>query len=371
VAMKRLAFFITVAWLALHMVASAASADDPFRVVTIAKGLDHPWGMAFLPGGDILVTERPGRLRLIHNGALDPRAISGLPKIKAKGQGGLLDVALHPQYASNGWIYLSYSAAGKGGVGTEVIRAKLSKHHLTYLQKIFVLQPKSSSGHHFGSRLAFDSSNHLYITVGDRGERTRAQQRSDPAGSVIRLQDDGSILEKNPWAGSRKDAGAIFSYGHRNPQGLFFDSQTQTLWEHEHGPQGGDELNIIQSGKNYGWPIITYGAEYGFGSSIGEGTHKQGMEQPIYYWVPSIAPSGMTLYRGKKFPNWDGDILIGSLKFKLLVRLQMDGNKAVKEERFLKGKIGRIRDVRTGPKGYIYLLTDKKNGSLIRLEPKK
>ncbi|MBF0380139.1 MAG: PQQ-dependent sugar dehydrogenase [Magnetococcales bacterium] len=348
-----------------------ASTKEPFKIVTIASKLNHPWGMAFLPNGDILITQRPGQLRIVRNGILDPHPISGLPSnIVARGQGGLLDVALHPQYKKNGWIYLSFSAKGAGGIGTEVARGKLVGNRFTSVEKIFVLQPKSRAGQHFGSRMVFDNDNHIYISVGDRGDRPRVQNIDDPAGSIIRLKDDGSLVKDNRWYSRNSDAKMVYSYGHRNPQGMFFDSKTNTLWEHEHGPRGGDELNIIHKGKNYGWPVISHGVEYVSRFKIGEGNHKKGMEQPIHYWVPSIAPSGMTVYRGDKFPDWDGDILIGALKYQLLVRLKMDGTKVLKEERYLEQKIGRIRDVRTGPDGYIYLLTDKRDGQLVRLEPR-
>ncbi|MBF0195028.1 MAG: PQQ-dependent sugar dehydrogenase [Magnetococcales bacterium] len=363
-------FIILLALNILILTAFKARASDPFSVITITNRLNHPWGMAFLPNGDILVTERPGQLRIIKKGVLAPHPIKGLPEVVVRGQGGLLDVALHPQYNKNGWIYLSYSGAGGGGIGTEVVRGKLVGNSLKMLQKIFVLQPKSRAGHHFGSRIVFDDKNHIYITIGDRGDRPRVQKIDDPAGSIVRLNDDGSIPKDNKWQGSATDAKMIYSYGHRNPQGLFFDKKTKILWEHEHGPRGGDELNIIQSGKNYGWPIISYGVEYISRFKIGEGTHKKGMEQPIHYWVPSIAPSGMTVYHGNKFPEFNGDIFIGALKFQLLVHLKMEGNKVIKEERYLKEKVGRIRDVRTGKDGYIYILTDKRNGQLLRLQPK-
>ncbi|MEN8711402.1 MAG: PQQ-dependent sugar dehydrogenase, partial [Arenicellales bacterium] len=236
-------------------------------------------------------------------------------------------------------------------------------------QPLFSLQPKSSSGRHFGSRLVFDRVNYLYITLGDRGERFRAQELNDHAGSLIALHDDGSIPADNPFINQPGILAEIYSYGHRNIQGAALNPQTGKLWIHEHGPQGGDELNIISAGENYGWPVITYGKEYGSGDDIGEGTHKTGMQQPAYYWVPSIAPSGMAFYNGDKFPAWRGNLFIGSLKFRLLVRLGLDGTKVVGEERLLKDKLGRIRDVEVGPDGYIYLLTDAENGKLVRLQP--
>ena len=339
-----------------------------FTTKTIVDGLVHPWGIAFLPDGNILVTERPGRLRIIEKGTLQPNAIEGLPTIAAKGQGGLLDVALHPDYAKNGWIYFSYTAGSGSKVGTEVGRGRLVGRKIIDWQTLFRLQPKSSTGRHFGSRLVFDRDNFLYITLGDRGERFRAQDLNDHAGSVIRLHDDGSIPVDNPFINQAGKQAQIYSYGHRNIQGAALHPETGKLWIHEHGPQGGDELNVIAAGKNYGWPVITYGKEYGSGDDIGEGSHKTGMQQPLHYWVPSIAPSGMAFYTGDKFPDWQGDLFIGSLKFKLLVRLQLQGTKVVAEERLLEDVLGRIRDVRSAPDGYLYLLTDAKNGKLIRLQ---
>lgn len=352
------------------LIYGSVSSATTFKTVTITNALEHPWSMAFLPDGDILVTERPGRLRLIKDGRLVPQQISGLPDIRATGQGGLLDVVLHPNYEKKGWLYFSYAEPGEGGVATAVSRAKLDGLRLRDVEKIFSMNIKSSGGRHFGSRLVFDNKGYLYITTGDRGKQDRAQLLNDHAGSVIRLHDDGSIPKDNPFV-NRADAKAeIYSYGHRNPQGMTLHPQTGDVWLHEHGPQGGDELNRIQAGKNYGWPVITYGVNYFFGTKIGEGTHKPGMEQPLYYWVPSIAPSGMVFYTGDKFPRWKNNLFIGSLKFQLLVRLELDGEKVLKEERLLERELGRIRDVRNGPDGFLYLLTDKRNGAVIRLEPK-
>lgn len=351
----------------------AASQNSPsdkrFTITTIADGLQHPWGMAFLPDGNILITERPGRLRIIKQGMLQSEAIAGLPTIAAKGQGGLLDVVLHPDYSKNGWIYFSYVAGSDNQFGTEVGRGRLVNNRIIDWQVLFRLQPKSSSGRHFGSRLWFDRNNYLYISLGDRGERFRAQDLNDHAGSLIRLHDDGSIPADNPFIKQQGKQAEIYSYGHRNIQGAAVNLSTGEIWVHEHGPQGGDELNIIQAGLNYGWPVITYGKEYGSGDEIGVGTHKTGMQQPVYYWVPSIAPSGMTFYNGDQFPAWRGNLFIGSLKFRLLVRLELDGNKVVREERLLKDKLGRIRDVQVAPDGYLYLLSDQKNGKLVRLQP--
>jgi len=353
----------------LILLFSGVVTAQSFKITTITKGLEHPWGMAFLPNGDMLVTERSGRLRLIQDGKLEQKAIAGLPSIQANGQGGLLDVILHPDYLKNGWIYFSYAEPGEKGMGTAVSRARLKDLQLLDVEKIFSMNIKNGGGRHFGSRLLFDEKGYLYITIGDRGEQDRAQLLNDHAGSVIRLHDDGRLPKDNPFVKQPGVKAEIYSYGHRNPQGMSLHPQTGEVWIHEHGPQGGDELNRIQPGKNYGWPVITFGVNYFFGTKIGEGTHKEGMEQPLYHWVPSIAPSGMAFYTGDKFPEWKNNLFIGSLKFQLLVRLELQGGKVVKEERLLEGKLGRIRDVRTGPDGFLYLLTDKNNGAVVRLEP--
>ena len=353
----------------LHTSLAIAEEKTSFKVTTLVEGLEHPWAMAFLPDNRILISERPGRLRLVEKGRLHPHAITGLPEIAAEGQGGLLDVVLHPDYQDNGWIYFSYSADDVDGIGTEVARARLEGMKLTNMEIIFRVEKKSEGGRHFGSRLVFDRDNYLYISVGERGDRPRAQDVNDHAGSIIRLHDDGRVPKDNPFVGQRNAKPEIYSYGHRNPQGMTLQPKTGAVWTHEHGPQGGDEINIIQSGKNYGWPVITYGVNYGWGTEIGEGTKKQGMEQPLYYWDPSIAPSGMTFYEGDKFPQWQGNLFVGSLKFQLLVRLELQNNKVIKEERLLAGEYGRIRDVRNGLDGYLYLLTDKEDGELLRLEP--
>ena len=338
-------------------------------MVNIVEGLEHPWGLAFLPDGSMLVTERPGRLRMVRNGRLDPQPIAGLPAISAHGQGGLLDVALHPRYTDNSLVYISYSARGDGGVGTEVARGKLAGSHLEDVQVIFRQQPKGSTSRHFGSRLAFDREGYLYITLGDRGEQERAQRPDDHAGSVIRLHDDGRAPKDNPFVGKPGWKPEKYTLGNRNMQGAALHPQTGALWTHEHGPQGGDEINVIRAGVNYGWPVITYGVEYVVGTRIGEGTHKAGMAQPLHYWAPSIAPSGMAFYTGDKFPRWRGDLFVGALRDQMLVRLKLDGEKVIKEERMLKGALGRIRDVRNGPDGLLYLLTDSPQGVLARLEP--
>lgn len=345
-----------------------------FRVTVVSAGLEHPWAVAFLPDGRYLVTERPGRLRLIGaDGRLDPRPVAGVPAVAAVGQGGLLDVVLHPTFADNGWVYLSYAGAGEGGIGTEVARGRLvsdgSGNRLDGLQVIYRQQPKSNGSVHFGSRLVFDRAGYLYITQGDRGEMARAQRLDDLAGKLVRLHDDGRIPADNPWQGQAGARPEIHSFGHRSMQGAALHPTTGELWTHEHGPQGGDEINIARRGRNYGWPVITYGVNYGIGTRIGVGTHQEGLEQPLHQWTPSIAPSGMAFYTGSRFPGWRGNLFVGALKFQMLVRLELDGERVVREERLLAGREGRIRDVRQGPDGLLYLLTDAPDGKLLRLEP--
>ncbi len=349
---------------------SFSSEKHGFRLVTLVEGLEHPWSIAFLPDGRMLVTERPGRLRIVSKDfRLEPAPVEGLPPIAEAGQGGLFDVVLHPRYAENGWIYISYNGPGSGGWATELLRARLEGNRLTDTQTLFRMDPKSRKGQHFGGRIVFDRQGYLYLTLGDRGEKERAQQLDDHAGSVVRLRDDGRVPADNPFVNRPGARPEKFTLGNRNMQGAALHPQTGELWTHEHGPQGGDEVNIMRAGRNYGWPVVTYGVNYVIGTKIGEGTEKPGIEQPLYYWVPSIAPSGMTFYTGERFPHWRGNLFVGSLKFQMLARLELDGSKIVREERLIQGELGRIRDVRTGPDGYIYLLTDAPDGVLARIEP--
>ena len=338
-----------------------------FRAVTLIDGLEHPWAVAFLPSGNLLITERSGRLLWFKNNKL--HKVSGLPKISVGGQGGLLDVALHPDYLVNKKICFSYSAGDKRNVGTEIACGNFDEAHLSNLKVIFRAVPKSKKNIHFGSRLLFTADGDLYATLGDRGYRFSAQDLGTHPGSVIRIRDDGSTPQDNPFL-TRTDAQPeIFAYGNRNPQGIAFEPDSDRIWIHEHGPRGGDELNVLSASTNYGWPVISFGSEYMSRKPVGEGTHKFGMQQPVFYWIPSIAPSGMTFYDGDKFPKWRVNVFIGSLKFKLLVRLELDNGRVVSEERLLENVFGRIRDVREGPDGFLYLLTDEKKGKLIRLEP--
>ena len=341
-----------------------------FRAVTLTDDLDHPWGIAFLPDGRMLVTERVGRLRIVSpNGTLsDP--IAGVPEVAASGQGGLLDVALAPDFAQSRTIYLSYAEPGDGGSGTSVARARLgaSENRLENVQVIFRQEPKVSGGAHFGSRLVFARDGTLFITTGDRQNRPFVQDLSKLQGKLIRIRPDGTIPPDNPFVNRSGARPEIWSYGHRNLQGAALHPATGQLWTVEHGARGGDELNAPKAGKNYGWPVITYGVDYS-GARIGEGQRKEGMEQPVHYWDPSIAPSGLMFYTGDKFPNWQGNAFVGALGFQLVARLELDGERVRTEERLLEGYGQRIRAVVQGPDGYIYLLTDDDDGRIVRLEP--
>lgn len=338
-----------------------------FRITTLAQDLEHPWGLAFLPDGGMLVTERPGRLVIITEGG-ESKSVSGVPEVVESGQGGLLDVVLHPDFEQNQLIYLSFSGAGEGGAGTEVVRGRLEGEALLDVEEIFAVQQKSSGGRHFGSRLLFGADGLLYITSGDRGDPDRAQDLKDHAGKVIRLTADGEVPDDNPLKDNAEATSEIFSWGHRNPQGMALQPGTGRIWAVEHGPRGGDELNVVELGANYGWPVITYGRSYA-GFSIGEGTTKAGMKQPVTYWVPSISPSGLSFYEGDAFPEWNGNLFVGGLSARALVRMELVGERVVHQEQLLVDFDERIRDVRQGPDGLLYLLIDDSEGSLIRLEP--
>lgn len=357
-------------WVALCILLLTLSAPLAAKVqaVKMTAGLSHPWSMVFLPDADILVSERSGTLRRIRNGQLLPAPVSGLPAIEEHGQGGLLGLALHPQFADNHWLYFAYAGKGKAGYSTHLARGQYQDGALGKVQVLFEATPKSDSGQHFGGRIAFDRAGYIYLTLGDRGERDNAQNLANHAGSVIRLHDDGRIPADNPFVNTPNAQPEIWSYGHRNVQGIAIHPQTGDLWTGEHGPQGGDEINILRKGANYGWPVISYGEEYG-GGAIGDGiTTQSGMEQPVLYWTPSIAPAGMTFCSGDQYPGWQGNLLVGALKFELVSRITLDGNRYVSEERLLEGEIGRIRDIQQAPDGYVYLLTDEEEGALYRLE---
>jgi len=344
------------------------SEEHRFEAVVLADGLENPWGLSFLPDGRILVTERPGRLRVFMPGQGLSAPITGLPPVAARGQGGLLDVVLHPDYAANGWIYMSYATPHEGGARIAVSRARLDGGALRDLETIFVARNPGSGGVHFGSRLAFGSDGKLYVSVGERGNANQAQNPKNNNGTVLRLNDDGSIPADNPFVGRDDALPSIFTFGHRNPQGMIRHPTRNEIWLHEHGPKGGDEINRLIAGANYGWPVVTFGRSYA-GFPIGEGSAKDGMAPPLHHWTPSIAPSGMMFYDGDAFPNWRGNLFVGSLKFRYLARLVLDGTRVVSEERLIERDFGRVRDVRQGPDGMIYVLTDESDGQLIRLQP--
>lgn len=340
-----------------------------FRVVTVARGLEHPWGLAFLPDGRMLVTERAGRLRIADMDGRLSDPLSGVPAVVEEGQGGLLDVALAPDFGQSRMIYLSYSEPGEGGTaGTAVARGRLGAQGLENVEVIFQQEPKVTGRAHFGSRFVFTPDGYLFITTGERNRRDDSQNLMRHMGKVIRLRPDGSVPPNNPFVGRSGARPEIWSYGHRNVQGAALHPETRELWTVEHGARGGDEVNTPKPGRNYGWPVITYGRDYS-GASIGVGTAKEGMEQPVHYWDPSIAPSGLMFYTGDRFPGWRGNLFVGALGFELLARLELNGNRVAAEERLLQGFGDRIRDVRQGPDGLIYLLTDEENGRILRLEP--
>ncbi len=367
-----IALFAGIAAMATGAFASETFKSEhyPLRVVTVTEGLDHPWGLAFLPDGRFLVTEREGDMRIVSADGRKMRPLSGVPRVYNSGQGGLLDVVLDPGFGRNRVIYFSYAEPSGGRAGTAVARAMLDapNNRLHDVQVIFRQQPKSGGGRHFGSRIVVARDGNLFITTGDRGERERVQDTSINRGQVVRIKPDGAVPADNPFVGRAGHRPEIWSYGHRNPQGAALHPETGALWTVEHGAAGGDEINRPLAGRNYGWPVISYGRHYS-GGRIGIGTHGEGMEQPVFYWDPSIAPSGLTFYGGDKFPAWRGNLLVGALKYQLVSRLILDGDKVVGEERILDGIDERIRDVRQGPDGYVYLLTDSSDGAILRLEP--
>ncbi len=333
--------------------------ENTFSADLIIENLEIPWGMEFLPDGSILVTEKAGELILYKDGI--KTVISGVPEVYNRGQGGLLDIQLHPDYASNGWLYITYASeegSEKGG-HTALMRAKLENNTLTNKEVLYKAAPNTTKGQHFGSRIEFDDLGYLFFTIGERGERDINPQNLDlDGGKVYRLNADGSIPQDNPFIGTQGAKEAIYTYGNRNPQGMVRNPYTGEIWIHEHGPQGGDEINIIKKGANYGWPVITYGINYS-GTPITDKTQMDGMEQPIHYWVPSIAPSGMTFVTSDKYPAWQGNLLVGSLAFQYLERLEMEGNKVVYREKLMED-VGRVRNVKQGPDGFIYVAVEGK-----------
>lgn len=348
-----------------------ARAESPLRVTEIARGLDVPWSLAFLPDGRMLVTERAGRMRVVSaDGRLSP-PVANLPQVHAQGQGGLLDVLPAPDFASSGRIYFSFAQPTGRGARTAVASAKLDAAGpaLSDVKVIFAQRDDPDGRHHWGSRLVFDRSGSLFVTLGDRFFlRERAQELGNHLGKVVRIRPDGSVPPDNPFTANPRALPELWSYGHRNVQGAALHPETGELWTHEHGPQGGDELNVVRAGRNYGWPVITYGREYGSGARIGEGHERPDVEPPVHYWVPSIAPSGMVFYTGDAYPGWKGSLFVGALRGQVLVRLELAGERVVREERLLQDLGIRIRDVRQGPDGLIYLL-DETNGRILRLDP--
>ena len=348
------------------------SSTGDIKVETVASGLVNPWALAFLPDGRLLVTERPGRMRIVTpDGKLSP-PLGGVPKVFASGQGGLLDVVLDRGFANNRTIYFCFAEPERGGGRTALARAKLGESQLDDVQVIFHQEGPLSSGGHFGCRIAQAADNNLFLTTGEHFiDRDEAQKLTSHLGKIVRIAPDGSVPNDNPFVGRSDAKPEIWSYGHRNMQGAAIHPQTGKLWEHEHGARGGDEVNIPQAGKNYGWPVISYGVNYD-GTPVGSGKSAMpGMEQPIKYWVPSIAPSGMAFYTGDLFPTWKGSLLVGALAGQMLVRLSLDGETVTGEERMLQGLRERIRDVRVGPDGAIYLVTDNSAGRVLKVVPSK
>jgi glucose/arabinose dehydrogenase len=374
--------------LALMSTAASAGAQDStfrsteheYRVVTVATGLENAWAMAFLPNGDALVTERPGRLRIIRNGQLLPTPVEGVPAVRAGGQGGLLDVVLHPQFATNRLVYLSYAKGNADGTQgtTAIVRGRLENDRLTNVTEVVETKMWSQGRGHHGSRMAFDRNGFLFVTLGDRQVPPSGDLAAHPAqdlsthhGKMLRLHDDGRVPADNPFVGRQGALPEIWSYGHRSMQGLAVNPQSGDIWESEHGPQGGDEINVIEPGKNYGWPVIGFGVNYRSGAAIHAGTHREGMEQPVHLWVPSIGTSGLLFYTGDKFPRWRGNLFAGGMVGQRLARLTVDGRRVTAQEVLFQNR-GRVRDVRQSPDGFIYLALDNRGEgtqSVVRLEP--
>lgn len=340
--------------------------EQEVTATLVVDDLTIPWGMTWLPDGSMLILEKAGQIYRIQDG--NRSEISNVPVVYNRGQGGLMDIELHPDYANNGWLYLSFASEDgddKGG-NTQIVRAKLEGNALAQIETLYKATPNTTKGQHFGSRLEFDRDGYLYFTVGDRGNRdVNPQDITRDNGKVYRIQDDGRIPEDNPFVGQANAKEAIFTYGNRNPQGMAIHPDTGKIWIHEHGPRGGDEINVVEKGTNYGWPVITYGINYS-GTPITDITHKEGMAQPMHYWDPSIAPSGMAFISSDNYPSWKGDLLVGSLSFQYLEKLELDGESVVSRDKLLDG-IGRVRNVRQGPDGFIYVAVEGKG--IYRLDP--
>tara|TARA_Y100001970_G_scaffold30260_1_gene37545 strand:+ start:2344 stop:3507 length:1164 start_codon:yes stop_codon:yes gene_type:complete len=353
------------------------SAWHDYRIVTVVEGLVNPWAMAFLPSGDMLVTERPGRLRIVRDGKLVMSPVEGLPDIYVRGQGGLLDVVAHPDFESNRTLYISYSKPQGGNESTtSIIRARFEDDALHDVEEIF--EADSQGRGHYGSRIVFDGEGHIFFSVGDRQVRPSGDLEAHPAqdpsthhGTINRLMEDGTVPADNPFIGQEEAEPSVYSYGHRNPQGMIFDKATGNLWLTEHGPQGGDEVNLVLEGANYGWPVVGYGVNYGSGSAIHAATMREGWENPRHIWVPSIGTSGLMMYDGDQFPAWRGDLFAGGLTGEILVRISLDGDVVTGVENLVQ-RLGRVRDVRQGPDGFIYLALEDRRGNpsdIVRLEP--
>src|SRR5690606_1635096 len=345
------------------------STPDVVRAVTIAEGLEHPWGLDFLPDGRMLVTERPGRLRIVTEDGQVSAPLAGVPTVLARNQGGMLDVAIDPDFEQNRYVYLTFSEPGEvnNTASTAVGRGRLTDNGIEGFTVLYRQVPKVRSFGHYGSRIVFSEDGTMWVTAGDRqNQRPLVQDLSTGIGKIVRINRDGTVPSDNPFVGRDGALAGIWADGHRNLQGATTHPGTGRLWTVEHGARGGDELNHPEAGKNYGWPVITYGIDYN-GTKIGEGTHKEGMEQPVYYWDPVIAPSGMTFYTGGRYPGWDGSLLIGSLTPGALVRLELDGDRVVKEERYLGEMNMRVRDVVQGPDGYLYIVNDAADGKVMRI----
>lgn len=340
-----------------------------YNIETVVTGIPVPWGMVWLPNGDMLITNRSGELYRFSNSSLS-EPIAGLPEINAFSQGGLMDLELHPDYEDNGWIYISYSSPeGDGrGANTAIMRARIEGNSLVDREVLYKAEPNSRRGQHFGGRIEFDKEGYLYFSVGDRGNRdVNPQDITRDNGKIYRLHDDGTVPDDNPFVDNPDAVKAIYSYGHRNPQGMAMHPETGQIWTHEHGPRGGDEINIIEKGNNYGWPVISYGINYN-GTEFAEDTHREGMEQPAWYWDPSIAPSGMDFVTSDKYPEWKGHLLVGSLKFNYVVICYLDGNTVTREEILFDG-IGRVRNIRQAPDGFLYVATE--GNGIVRIVPKE
>ena len=372
--MKQIHSLITVAFITFAACAqqteSEVKAETPaslnYTTEIVVPDLNIPWGMTFLPDNSMLITEKSGELIHFKNGS--KTLIEGVPEVYVRGQGGLLDIELHPNYKDNGWIYLSHSSKEGGGDGgnTAITRAKLDDNILVEKEVIYKAGSNTKKGQHWGSRIAFDDAGYLYFSIGDRGNRdVNPQDITRDCGKIYRLNDDGSIPNDNPFINETDTKTGIYSYGHRNPQGMTKNPFTGAIWVNEHGPQGGDEINIIEKGKNFGWPIISYGINYN-GTSFTDITEKEGMEQPLFYWVPSIAPSGMAFVNSDIYPDWKGNVLVGSLKFKYLERLVLENNEVIKREKLFED-IGRVRNVLQGPDGYIYVAVEGKG--IVKIVP--